>query len=336
MPMIAETGVIRNVLLTQLVPQEFNIRGSLEKLRNIGTHWEQFKESIRVNGVLKAPVVYEIADRVGFLGLIDGTQRVTGATAAGLKSINVNVIQLPKDPKAAVARIMELQYILNEHRFQQSPKQRMQHMLKYVAKNPEVTQSEMANRFNISQSTVSQDLRIRNESPLIAAAIVNDDVSVDVGLHLAMLPTHESQDLWLQKWGVIDQNNEDDVEKFKLACKNTAAEIKRELGKLRGEVEHPVKPRAAKEILSIWLSELQHSPSDPRFLGYQHVVHLDATSLALETADKELKELKQKQASANRLREKAEKEEKSAQELRDKRERNERERLASAPAEITV
>lgn len=147
------------------VPQTISlalIRKSDVALRDVQRQTEGYQmllDSVRKRGVYNSITVREQRDaNTGaiFYALVDGLQRFTAATDAGLSEIPANVVSMDD------AEVLEAQLITNLQKIQTRPADISKHLLRILARNPFMTKSQLAERCSQSLTWVEQRLGLAN------------------------------------------------------------------------------------------------------------------------------------------------------------------------------
>lgn len=134
------------------------IRKSDVALRGVQRQSEKYQlllDSVKKRGVLNSILVREQKDpETGtvFYGLVDGLQRFTAATDAGLEKIPANIVDMDD------AEVLETQLITNLNRIETKPADVSKHLLRILSRNPFMTKSNLAERVSQSLTWVEQRL----------------------------------------------------------------------------------------------------------------------------------------------------------------------------------
>lgn len=143
------------------------IRKSDVALRGVQRQSEKYLlllDSVKKRGVLNSITVREQKDPVTgvvFYGLIDGLQRFTAATDAGLEQVPANVVTMDD------AEVLEAQLITNLNRIETKPADVSKHLLRILARNPFMTKLQLAERVSQSLTWVEQRLSLDDLRPEI-------------------------------------------------------------------------------------------------------------------------------------------------------------------------
>ncbi len=134
------------------------IRKSDVALRGVQRQTEKYLlllESVKKRGVLNSITVREQTDpttHTKYYGLIDGLQRFTAASDAGLAEIPANVVTMDD------AEVLEAQLITNLNRIETKPADVSKHLLRILSRNPFMTKTQLAERVCQSLTWVEQRL----------------------------------------------------------------------------------------------------------------------------------------------------------------------------------
>jgi ParB/RepB/Spo0J family partition protein len=140
------------------------IRKSDVALRGVQRQTEGYQllvDSVKKRGVYNSITVREQKDpSTGaiFYALVDGLQRFTAATDAGLTEIPANVVSMDD------AEVLEAQLITNLQKIQTKPADISKHLLRILARNPFMTKMQLAERCSQSLTWVEQRLGLANLS----------------------------------------------------------------------------------------------------------------------------------------------------------------------------
>jgi ParB/RepB/Spo0J family partition protein len=142
---------------TKYIPVS-RIRKSDVALRGVQRQSEKYQmllDSVKKRGVLNSILVREQKDPetgTTFYGLVDGLQRFTAATDAGLTEIPANIVEMDD------AEVLETQLITNLNRIETKPADVSKHLLRILSRNPFMTKSHLAERVSQSLTWVEQRL----------------------------------------------------------------------------------------------------------------------------------------------------------------------------------
>lgn len=157
---------------TKYIPVS-RIRKSDVALRGVQRQNEKYQlllDSVKKRGVLNSILVREQKDpetNTVFYGLVDGLQRFTAATDAGLETIPANIVEMDD------AEVLETQLITNLNRIETRPADVSKHLLRILSRNPFMTKSQLAERVSQSLTWVEQRLGLSDLTDKIKE-LVND------------------------------------------------------------------------------------------------------------------------------------------------------------------
>lgn len=148
---------------------------------------EEFKmlqKSISEQGIRSPIQVIPNKDDPFKFTIVDGFHRFTAATNLKLATIPVNVT-----PNLTDNDIYVEQFTANNNRVATKPAQFGRHLKRYLARNPDCTQAELANVFQTSQARVSQLLKIASElHEQVQELVDKGEITAANALALAKLP----------------------------------------------------------------------------------------------------------------------------------------------------
>jgi ParB-like chromosome segregation protein Spo0J len=280
---------LRRVKLSDIIREETSLRGPQADVKKNSLAVQQLKASILQNGLLQPIICRPGFDDNGeirhdIIILVAGEQRYWCLNQLVREGhTQFEEVDIVLDPNIQTAEhIIKCQITENLDRIQQNPQEVAQHILKVVAINPKISRAELAKMFNRTEGWVSQMLKLDNLSEQGQAALDNGTVKVAHLRIVAELP-QEMQDEWLQKY-IEDPQEAADTD---VDLREFIKEFKKGSKKKIDRTKIP-RPRSATQIREIWESL---TPDDPKYLGYQHAVRLDAESLREFTASEEEKKL---------------------------------------------
>lgn len=166
------------------------IQKSEVALRGAQTNTERFQlllNSIRKRGVLNSILVCERKGPHGQVtyGLIDGLQRLTAATTAGLTHIPAKVVDMDE------SEILEAQIITNLNRIETKPAELSKHLLRMLARNPFMTKQQLAERTCQSLKWVEERLSLDNLLPDIQKLVDSGKIHLSNAYALSKIPQEE-------------------------------------------------------------------------------------------------------------------------------------------------
>ena len=118
--------------------------------------------------------------------LIDGLHRFSAAKDAGISEINVDIIPLSDD------LVLEAQILANIHKIETKPAEYTQQLKRILARNPLMTEAELAMKLGKSSSWIQQRLsltKIENEE--IISLVNEGKIGLANAYALAKLPIEE-------------------------------------------------------------------------------------------------------------------------------------------------
>lgn len=172
----------------QMIPLSL-IEKSEVALRGVQRQTEAYMglvDSIRKKGVLNSILVREI--KIGDVtkyGLIDGLQRFTAATDAGLVDIPARIVQMND------AELLEAQIITNMNRVQTKPAELSKHLLRILSRNPFMTKQELASKVCQSLSWIEQRLSINKLRSEIQDLVNDGKIHLTNAYALSKIPEEE-------------------------------------------------------------------------------------------------------------------------------------------------
>jgi ParB/RepB/Spo0J family partition protein len=179
-------------LLTVPVSQ---IRENTVALRGVNRQSEEYLglvDSIRTKGFLGAITVRPATDKEtgqSYYELVDGLHRFNATKDAGLSEINVDVVSLNDD------QVLEAQIVANIHKVETRPVEYSQQLRRILARNPLMTEADLASRLAKSPSWVTERLGLtRITNPQIQALIDEGNIPLSNAYALAKLPEGEMAD----------------------------------------------------------------------------------------------------------------------------------------------
>ena len=145
--------------------------------------WEQFKQSIRVQGILQPITVIKRGDK---LILVDGYHRLKAALELGIPKVPV-VISSTQEEDAYLHNI-----ITNRLRGKTTTAD-MIRVIKHIQKQYGLSISKIAELTGLSRAYVSKLMKIAKAHPALLEALDQGRLSVDAAVELAKLPDPELQ-----------------------------------------------------------------------------------------------------------------------------------------------
>ena len=265
--------------------------------------------SIKEKGFLGAIIVRERTDDESgkkFLELVDGLHRYSAAKDAGVTEINVDVTNLSDD------ETLEAQILGNIHHVETRPVEYTKQMLRILARNPLMTEADLAKRLGMSITWVSQRLsltKIGNEK--IQKLIDEGKICLLNAYSLAKLPVEEQANF-------VDRAMTEDAETFVPTVNKRVKELKEAARQGKDAEEAKFEPVAHMQKLKDIKAALDDpslvtalvgkikSPIEAAMVALRWALHLDAASVASQQAKYEEKKKAREDKAAARAAEKAE------------------------------
>lgn len=279
--------------------------------------WAEFVSNIRAKGVLKPILVHEKDDPENpghkIYGLSDGLHRLTAAKAAGLETIPANIVPLEE------AEVLETQLMLNFHVIQTKPIEFSKGIVRMLGLNPTMTMTDLCNKLNVNTGWLNQRLSLLKLKDEYQALVEENKLNLTNAYALAKLPLEEQPnfidramteqpDVFVQVANERAKAIKDAKRKGNEATAETfiATPHAKKVGELKEEFETGA-------IASAFKSKGIISDTDSFKMGLAWALHMDPMSvetarLAWETKqkDKEAKERKKLQESADKKKKEAE------------------------------
>jgi ParB family chromosome partitioning protein len=311
-------GDLRRVQISQ-------IRENPVALRTVQRQSEEYLglvASMREKGFMGAITVRERQDpesKESFFELIDGLHRFSAAKDAGISEIGVDVVPLTED------QVLEAQILANIHKVETRPAEYTQQLKRILARNPLMTEAELAKRLGKSPQWISQRLSLTKiDNPQILELINSGQICLSNAYALAKLPAEEMANF-------VERGVTLPPDEFIPLVNNRAKEIKD--AKRQGQDAAPPEfiPVAHLRKLKEIKTELEAPEVGPALvkatkvktavegfnLAIAWMLHLDPVSLDVQKTDFEARERQKKEDAAKRAadreRKKAETAEKKAE-----------------------
>jgi ParB/RepB/Spo0J family partition protein len=293
------------------------IRENPVALRTVNRQSEEYLglvQSIKEKGFLGSIIVRSQVDKESnesYYELVDGLHRFCAAKDAGLVEIGVDIVPLNED------QVLEAQIMANIHKIETRPAEYSQQLKRILARNPLMTEAELAKRLGKSPIWISQRLgltRIDNEQ--VTELINSGKISLSNAYALAKLPPDELASF-------VERAMTLPPDEFIPAVNNRIKEIKeakrsgqdpeaqsfqpvahlRKLSEIKKEMDTP-------EIGAILIETLKIKKTTDAFnLAIQWMMHMDPTSIEAQKAEYDAREKKKAEEAAKR---KVEREQKKA------------------------
>lgn len=294
-----------------------DVRVNPEGLREVDENNPEFAElvqSVAKQGVLLPILVREFKDEESgktVYGLIDGLQRYTAASQAGLSEIPAHIKDMEE------AQILETQIIANAVKVETRPHEFAQQVNKILSMNPMLTLTELAGRLGKSTEWLSKISGLVKLDSEVAKLVDDGQIKLANAVALCRLPKEEqSQNIE----AAMSQNTQEFVpmvaarvkeirearRKGQDAGKKEFAPVAhmRKLGEIKGEIENPT--IGAKLIAHTGIKKAEDAFS----LALKWVMNLDPISI--EVAKQKYEE-RQNEIAKKRAEAKAERAKKAAE-----------------------
>jgi len=314
------------------------IRENPVALRTVDRESEDYLglvSSIRTKGFMGAIVVRPKVDpesQESYFELIDGLHRYSAAKDAGLDEINVDVQDLNDD------LVLEAQIMANIHKVETRPAEYSQQLKRILARNPLMTEAELAGKLGKSPNWISQRLGLTKISNEQIVELINEGkISLSNAYALAKLPSEEQPEF-------TDRAITLPPDEFVPAIQQRVKEIReakragadakppefvpvpylRKLKDAKSEYENPT---AGSELVKRTKAK---TANDGFALAVQWMLHMDPISVEAQRAEHEARQQKKADDAAKR---KAEREKKKA-EVAEQKAAEARKAAANAEAEL--
>lgn len=294
-------GDLRKVLISQ-------IRENPVALRTVNRQSEEYLglvASMREKGFLGAITVRARTDEESkeeFFELIDGLHRYSAAKDAGISEIGVDVVPLNED------QVLEAQIMANIHKIETRPAEYSQQLKRILARNPLMTEAELAKRLGKSPQWISQRLGLTKiDNQQIVELINNGQISLSNAYALAKLPPEEMANFVDRavtqppdEFIPLVNNRVKEIREAKRTGQDTAATQfipvahLRKLKEIKQEMESPtIGPELIKKTKT--------KTADAGFLlGIAFCLHMDPMSIEAQKADFDARESKKKEEADKR------------------------------------
>jgi ParB/RepB/Spo0J family partition protein len=173
-----------NIPLSLIVKSDSALRGVQRQTEP----YQLLLQSVKQRGVLNSITVREEKDPItGTIKymLIDGLQRLTAATDAGLPNIPCNIVSMDD------AELLEAQLITNLQKIQTKPAEVSKHLLRMLARNPFLTKAQLAERVCQSATWVDERLALNDLVEGAKDLVNNGQIHLTNAYMLAKLPVEE-------------------------------------------------------------------------------------------------------------------------------------------------
>jgi ParB/RepB/Spo0J family partition protein len=245
--------------------------------------------------------------------LLDGLHRFNAAKDAGIDTINVDVTDFDN------AAALEYQIMANVHKIETRPMEYSKQLLRILALNPLMTESELATKLGKSAQWIKERLQLTKiDNPNIKALVDDGKICLSNAYALAKLPAEEMASF-------VDQAMTLGPDEFVPRCNERVKEIR--AAKRQGAdkappsftpVAHIQKTKDIKSELetgaigeALIASTGATTAMDGWTLGIQWVLHMDPESVKVQEAQwneqQAERERKKVEAKAKKAKERAEK-----------------------------
>jgi len=277
---------------------------SLRPPKTDDPQFQDLLNSVRSRGVLKPILVSDNGN--GTYTLIDGLQRFTAAQMVNKEqptrnTIKANIVQVDSDTE------LELQIILNNNTVKTRPVEYAKGILRILQANPDMRQSELAEKLSISIPTMQNYLRLSKLREPIQELVNQGKMRVTNAYQLAKLPDDE-QEVYL------DDSMIDDPNTFISKVEARLKQIKEAKANQPEPVGPPIKIRRMPEVRDRYTALINSNPSGNDLVvanTLAWVLSQDPESVSawkVEQEERDKKKAETELLKANKKREEAEKE----------------------------
>jgi len=308
---MSEAGKVQNLANVAIA----EIRENPVALRSVAQDSEEFQglvESIRNVGILNPISVREKKDEeagVSYFELVDGLHRFVASKEAGLTTIPAIIVSLSDD------MVLEAQIIANIHKVETKPVQYSQQLRRILARNPMMTESELAVKLGKSPQCIRERLGLTKITNVEIASLVDEGkIKLANAYALAKLPAEEMADF-------VDRAMTLPPDEFVPQVNSRVKELreaKRQGTDASAQEFQPVaflqKLKAIKdeldsgEVATLLVAETcVKKPVDAFKLGVAWVLHLDPKSVEAQKAKDEERKSKREAEKNRKAKEKADK-----------------------------
>ena len=274
-------------------------------------------ESIKSTGVLNAITVRSKTDEETgqeYFELIDGLHRFCASKDAGQEKIPANVLEMDD------AAVLDAQVIANIHKVETKPVEYSRQMLRILAANPMMVESELAAKLSKSTQWVKERLGLTKIIDENIVNLINEGkIILANATTLAKLPPEEMA-------AFVDRAMTQGAEEFIPACNARLKEIreaKRQGKDAEDAVFQPVafmqkmkdiKEELDKNEIGKILCQGLKTPEEGFAMAVKWALHLDPKSIEAQVAKDEERKKQRAEAKRKKDQEKAEKKAKKAAE----------------------
>lgn len=289
------------------------IRENPVALRSVNMQSEEFLgivDSINQKGFIGAITVRPNKDEKSgeeYFEIVDGLHRYTAAKEAGIDEINVVIVDFDDDA------MLEAQIMQNMHKVETTPAQYAKQLRRILARNPLMTESELATKLAKSPSWIRSRLSLNKiEDEKILQLIDEGKIVLSNAYALAKLPTEE-QAAFLDRAMTVKPT------KFNEDVTTRVKELRESARQGKDAKQAEFSPAAHFQKLKDVKAELEtgdrgkvlckdlDNPVDGFKRAIEWVLHLDPESVKVQKAEWEERLAKKEEAKKKRKAEQAKK-----------------------------
>ena len=174
---------IKQILIDDIIPNRFQPRLAFDE-----EGLKELSESIKQHGIIQPLVLRRLGDKYE---IIAGERRYKASIMAGLKTVPAIISNIDDNKSAEIALVENIQ-----RRNLTSIEEAKSY--KNLLDRGYLTQSELAEKMGVSQSTIANKLRLLNLSEEVQNALLEEKISERHARSLLSLPKEE-QNEWLKK-----------------------------------------------------------------------------------------------------------------------------------------
>jgi len=266
------------------------IRENPVALRTVNRQGEDYLglvNSIMSKGFLGAITVRPREDSESgesYFELVDGLHRFSASKDAGLTEINVDIVSLSDD------QVMEAQIMANIHKVETRPVEYSKQLLRILARNPLMSEAELATQLGKSSSWIGQRLglnKIDNEN--IQQLVNEGKIKLANAYAMAKLPPEEMADF-------VDRAMTQPPDEFVPVVNDRVKEIRDSKRKGKDAKPQVFQPVAFMQKMKDIKVEMEspdiggtlcnglRTPLDGFTMAVRWMLHLDPQSIAIQKA----------------------------------------------------
>lgn len=224
---------VLNVPIEDIIPNRFQPRLSFDE-----TSLQELASSIKEHGIIQPLVLRRLGDKYE---IVAGERRYKASKMAGLTSVPAIISTLDDKSSAEVAIVENIQ---------RKDLTSIEEAKSYKALLDKgyLTQEELAKKMGLSQSAISNKLRLLTLSTNVQDALMQGKISERHARSLLQLSNFQDQDEWLKK--IIEERltvRELDKRLKEITGNNTVKEVKEPITNVQ-EVDKPVEQNNQEEI----------------------------------------------------------------------------------------